>query len=57
MNEYPGFCPACFAPLAQETDSCPTTTCTLLFWIVYGGALVNGSKINCFGKNSTRMAE
>ena len=23
MNEHPGFCPACFAPLAQEADTCP----------------------------------
>lgn len=23
MNEHPGFCPACFAPLAQEVDTCP----------------------------------
>ncbi|MDD5404315.1 MAG: HEAT repeat domain-containing protein [Sulfuricella sp.] len=23
MSEHPGFCPACFAPLAQEADTCP----------------------------------
>lgn len=23
MNKHPGFCPACFAPLAQEADVCP----------------------------------
>ncbi|MHB9100506.1 MAG: HEAT repeat domain-containing protein [Sulfuricella sp.] len=23
MNEHPGFCPACFVPLAQEADTCP----------------------------------
>ena len=23
MSGHPGFCPACFAPLAQEADTCP----------------------------------
>lgn len=23
MSEHPGFCPACFASLAQEADTCP----------------------------------